>query len=131
MADWHESFPNELEKAKEVLNGRVPMNIVSDQTGISKVSLSNYRTGKTDINRANWQTVHKLAKIWDNVRLQPEFSKPEFLPFLNQFHKWLDEVGNLDPSDPMYAVTQSMNAMVTSDQMMLLVLFKTYQEAKS
>lgn len=131
MADWHESFPNDLEKAREVLTGNVPMNIVSEQTGIGKVSLSNYRTGKTDLNRASWQTIHKLAKFWDNLRIQPEFSQPGFLPFLNQLHDWFDKVGNLDPGDPMYAVIQSMGAMVTTDQMMLLILYKTYQEAKS
>ena len=131
MADWHESFPTDLEKAKEVIKSKVPSSVITEQTGISKVSLSNYKTGRTDINRANWQTVHKLAEIWDNLRLQPEFNKSGFLPFLNRLHEYLDKAGNLDPGDPMYAVVQSMSSMVTTDRMMLLILFKTYQEAKS
>lgn len=131
MTDWHESFPTDLEKAKEVIKSKVPSSVITEQTGISKVSLSNYKTGRTDINRANWQTVHKLAEIWDNLRAQSEFNKPDFLPFLNQLHEYLDKTGNLDPGDPMYTIVQSISSMVTTDRMMLIILFKIYQETKS
>ena len=60
---------NEMEKATNVINdSSVKAVDIENEIGISKISISNYRTGKTDLGKAKWEVIHKLAQYYDKLR---------------------------------------------------------------
>lgn len=57
---------NDMDKAKVVIADNSIRTVdLETKTGIGRVSIINYRSGKTDIERAKWEVVNKLARYYD------------------------------------------------------------------
>ena len=57
---------NEMEKAVRVIeNQSVTAVEIEKETNIGRVSISNYRNGKTDLGKAKWEIINKLAQYYD------------------------------------------------------------------
>ena len=62
---------NEMEKAVIVIeNKSVTAVEIEKETGISRPAISNYRTGKTDIHKAQWEVIHKLARLYNRTSIR-------------------------------------------------------------
>ncbi|BAP85543.1 hypothetical protein LOOC260_110040 [Paucilactobacillus hokkaidonensis JCM 18461] len=56
----------EMDKAVKVINDdAIKATDIENKTSIGAVSISNYRTGKTDLNKVKWEIIHKLAGYYD------------------------------------------------------------------
>lgn len=57
---------NDMDKAKAVIaDDSIRTVDLETKTGIGRASIINYRSGKTDIERAKWEVVNKLARYYD------------------------------------------------------------------
>lgn len=56
---------NDMEKAQAIINGNHPASKIAEATNISRVTISHYRTGKTDITKGSWTVITKLARFFD------------------------------------------------------------------
>ncbi|MCH4163576.1 MAG: hypothetical protein LKF37_02215 [Lentilactobacillus diolivorans] len=130
LKNWREQQGTELDKAKKLIQSNANMAEVSRQTGISTVSLSAYRKGDTDITKAKWTTINKLAQVWDIRQITPNISTSKFLNYVDDLDDWFDEAKQLDPRDPMHDVISALSSMVKSDPVMMFELYKFYDESK-
>ena len=57
---------NEMEKAVRVIENQSVTSVeIERETGIGRVSISNYRNRKTDLGKAKWEIINKLAQYYD------------------------------------------------------------------
>ncbi|MCT4487892.1 hypothetical protein [Levilactobacillus parabrevis] len=56
---------NDMEKAQAVIAGDHKGLKISKVTGVTRVTISNYRTGKSDVAKGSWVVVTKLARFYD------------------------------------------------------------------
>ena len=90
--NWRDRHGNDLDKAKKLLADKSVTNKqIVDVTGISKLSISNYRTGKTDIEKAKWSIVNKLAQMYDILEFTPTYGPNgeniiKFSSYNNQYY---------------------------------------------
>lgn len=64
--DYNDIELNDMDKAKVVIaDDSIRTVDLEAKTGIGRASIINYRSGKTDIERAKWEVVNKLARYYD------------------------------------------------------------------
>lgn len=128
---WRDELGTDMDKAKAVLaDTTVTITFISNTTGINRVSLSNYRSGATDIEKANWETVTKLARTyeanWINSQIGDQQS--EFAQFIKAFSGAMTTAADrAEDDDPAMSDTiDLLSDMAVSDIIQLIELYKNY-----
>ena len=74
----------ELEIAKQIIDNQdFKLSDIAKKTGISRQSLSSYRTGKADLENATWKNVHAIAKYPTQVFLANELERDQGAGYIN------------------------------------------------
>lgn len=60
----------DMDMAKLVIDGKLTITEITNATGISKQSIINYRNGKTSLDKAQWEVIHKLARLYNRTSIR-------------------------------------------------------------
>ncbi len=130
IESWRDRQGNDLDKARKLLADK---NISDAQivrgTGINKVSINNYRHGKTDIGRAKWTVVNRLAQMYDALELAPFIGENgenviKFSRILNEFFDENEEAYKDDPA--FLKMIQNLENIICSDPYVMVELMKPF-----
>lgn len=91
---WDQVYGGDMDRAKKALAGPQTGVELSNITGLGKGILSQYRTGKRDIEQAGWSTVSKLARAWDAKFISEKLGTAEAMQRLIEIDKKLDLLGD-------------------------------------
>lgn len=122
---------NELSKAKKLLSSKIKMSDISKHTGISRVSLSHYRTSTTDIGKAKWSIVHALAKEWDNYQFHQTLSN-EYGEYNAKLIEWFTDLKdhkekNLLSNKQLVQSICSLLPIIESNPQLLNKMYQIYK----
>lgn len=122
---------NELSKAKKLLSSNIKMSDISKHTGISRVSLSHYKTGNTDINKARWSIIHALAKEWDNYQFHQTLNS-NYGEYNAKLIAWFTDLKdykekNLLSNKPLIKSVYSLLQIIESNPQLLNKMYQAYQ----
>ncbi|KRM92876.1 hypothetical protein FC24_GL000893 [Loigolactobacillus rennini DSM 20253] len=122
-----------MDKAKAILADKsISTTYLANITDISRYGVLNYRSGKTDIEKAAWTIVTKLARAYEVswITTQIGDQQTEFVLFIKKLTEQLTIVGDqLENKDPAMADTiDLLKDMTISEITQLIVLFKNYQD---
>lgn len=121
----------EGEKAKAILDDDQTMiKTISDATGINRITISNYRNGKTKgVGAMKYDNVVALAKLYDQAQIQTiNLQKGQ------DFYKFSVILGErfsdmMEDADSRTAnVLQNLNDLITGDEGIMLDLYKSYNQ---
>ena len=131
---WRDEYGSDMDKAKALLADESVTGIfISNVAGISRQSVSNYRTGKTSIETANWITVTMMARAYEADYIQKKIGdkQNDFVLFIKKLgketDKWADSLENKGDED-MCAVVDRLNEMTSSDILQLIDLYTEYTD---
>lgn len=129
----------ELDKAQALLDdGSNTSTDIANETGINLQSLSNYRTNRTDLNKAKWEIVHKLANYYDD-QLFAQSAGIGMNNFIARLALWFQEAyddqidsANSDEAIPgdlaLADVINEIKNIVSNDKEIAVRLFDTFEE---
>ena len=146
VADWQPymaKLGSDLDKARQVIESRdIKAVRIESLVGLNRQSISNYRVGRTQLEKAGWVTISKLAHVWDIEYSynNDEVNATDFVNFLTifvrTFDKLLDSQKN-NADDPekssegdrkMVSVIELLSQMAISDIPMMIELYKKFKE---
>lgn len=130
---WRDQLGTDMDKAKAILADKsVRAAYLANITDISRFSILNYRSGKTDIEKAAWEIVTKLARAYEAVWITKQIGdrQTEFVLFIKKFTEQLTMIGDqLEDKDSAMADTiEMLKDMTVSEITQLILLFKNYTE---
>jgi len=122
---WRDNLGSDMDKAKALLaDTEISGALISKTTGINQMNISNYRTGKTDVKKAKWEIVVKLARTYEVNWIQEQIGG-ETAEFVNFIRKFSEAVSNMAKTDDEMADTiELLGNMAISDIIQLIVLYK-------
>ncbi|MCR1891448.1 helix-turn-helix transcriptional regulator [Ligilactobacillus murinus] len=130
IENWRDRQGNDLDKARKLLADK---NISDTQivrgTGINKVSINNYRHGKTDIERAKWSIVNRLAQMYDALELAPYIGEngENVIKFSRILNEFFDENKGVYANDPAFLkMVENLETIVSSDPYIMVSLMKPF-----
>jgi len=128
---WRDELGNDMDKAKAILaNEAVTITFINNTTGINRMSLTQYRNGSTNLEKAKWETVTKLARAYEADWIQQNIGdqQTEFAQFIKEFTGKLTAAADqVEENDPEMGDTfDLLNDMTTSDIIQLITLYKNY-----
>lgn len=130
--NWRDRHGNDLDKAKRLLADKSITNKqIVDVTGISKLSISNYRTGKTDIEKAKWSIVNKLAQMYDILEFTPTYGPngENIIKFSKVLSEYFEENKEAYKDDPRFLeMIVILESIVTSDPYITTELMQPFFE---
>lgn len=127
VQNWRDQQGSELDKAKKLLASANNLTEIADRTHISRVSLSRYKAGKTDIDKASWSIVNRLSQMYDIEHVQTQLEQEDFFEFMNHFANWFDKAKAIDSAQPVQDSVNALSGMVKSDPVMMAELYKFYR----
>lgn len=91
---WTDKYGTDMDKAKSLLASNVTGKKISETTGINKVSIYNYRAGKTSIEKSAWNVVNKLARMWETEYIIYHLKGVEnqFIAFVARYREQFNEI---------------------------------------
>lgn len=124
---WRDKYGSEMDKAKMILADKsVSGVLISNLSGVSRQGISNYRTGRTDIDQANWTVINGLARAYETNWIQADLDD-DFLEFRDGLKETLTKLSDSLVERPaMAGVIGQLKDMTISDIMQLIELNKTY-----
>lgn len=129
----------ELDKAQVLLEDSSNTSTdIANETGINLQSLSNYRTNRTDLSKAKWEIIHKLANYYDD-QLFAHNAGIGMNNFVARLALWFQEayedqidVADSDEAIPgdraMADVVNEIKNIVSNDKEIAVRLFDTFEE---
>jgi len=122
---WRDDLGSDMDKAKALLaDTEISGAFITNTTGINQASISNYRTGKTDVKKAKWEIITKLARAYEANWIQEQIGG-EMIEFVNFIRKFSEAVSNMAKTDDEMANTiELLGNMAISDIIQLIVLYK-------
>ena len=125
-------YGNDLDKARKLLADK---NISDAQivkgTGINKVSINNYRNGKTSIEKAKWTAVNSLAQMYDALELAPYIGEngENVIKFSRILNEFIDENEEAYKDDPAFLkMIQNLENIICSDPYVMVELMQPFFE---
>lgn len=128
------SKETEMDKAIRILNdSNVTALSIADNTGISRISVSNYRTGKTDIKKAKWEIIHKLAEYYDDLKFNDMIGLNNFQDYTSFSNMLIGFFSGVKQSQnkEWQAVIDEISNVVNSDPKLVARLFKIQEDVKA
>ena len=133
---------SDLDKARQVIESRdITAARIEVLVGINRQSISNYRVGRTQLEKAGWTTISKLAHVWDieYSHNNDDVNTTDFVNFLTifvrTFDKLLDSKKKADDQEEssegdhkMASVIELLSQMAISDIPMMIELYKKFKE---
>jgi len=133
---------SDLDKARQVIESRdITAARIEALVGINRQSISNYRVGRTQLEKAGWTTISKLAHVWDieYSHNNDDVNTTDFVNFLTifvrTFDKLLDSKKKADDQEEssegdhkMASVIELLSQMAISDIPMMIELYKKFKE---
>ena len=128
---WRDDLGSDMDKAKALLaDTEISGTFIANTTGINQMSISNYRTGKTDVEKAKWEIVAKLARAYEANWIQEQIGgeTTEFVNFIKKFSKAISNMANYTSKtdDAMADTVELLGNMAISDVIQLIVLYKSH-----
>lgn len=128
---WRDQLGTDMDKAKAILADKsISTTYLANITDISRYGLLNYRSGKTDIEKAAWEIVTKLARAYEAIWITKQIGdrQTEFVLFIKKFTEQLTMIGDqLEDKDSAMADTiEMLKDMTVSEITQLILLFKNY-----
>lgn len=130
IENWRDRQGNDLDKARKLLADK---NISDTQivrgTGINKVSINNYRHGKTDIERAKWTVVNSLAQMYDALELAPFIGEngENVIKFSRILNEFFDENKEAYKDDQAFLkMVENLENIICSDPYVMIELMKPF-----
>lgn len=129
---WRDDLGNDMDKAKALLaDTEISGTFIANTTGINQMNISNYRTGKTDVEKAKWEIVAKLARAYEANWIQEQIGgeTTEFVNFIKKFSRAVSKSANYvaKTDDAMADTINLLGNMAISDVIQLIVLYKNYR----
>ncbi|MFD1466457.1 hypothetical protein ACFQ4L_10330 [Lapidilactobacillus mulanensis] len=131
---WRDEYGSDMDKAKALLSDdSISGTYISNVADISRQGVSNYRTGKTDIESANWSVVTKLSRAYEADWIQKQIgdNQTDFVLFIQKISSELNTVANnyeTKGNEEMTNVFDRLNEMTGSDIIQLIDLYKAYKD---
>lgn len=130
---WHDQLGTDMDKAKAILADKsFSTTYLANITNISRYGVLNYRSGKTDIEKAAWAIVTKLAHAYEVSWITSQIGNQQtaFVLFVKKLTEQLTVVDNqLEDKNPAMADTIGLlKDMTISEITQLILLFKNYQK---
>ena len=125
---WRDDLGSDIDKAKALLDDtKISGIFIANTTGINPMNISNYRTGKTDIGKAKWEIVTKLARTYEANWIQEQIGDEmtEFVNFIKKFSRAMSKSAKTD--DTMADTIILLGNMAINDVIQLIVLYKNYR----
>ena len=134
---------SDLDKARQVIESRdITAARIEALVGINRQSISNYRVGRTQLEKAGWTTISKLAHVWDIEYSynNDEVNTTDFVKFLTIFVRTFDELLDSQKSKAddqeessegdrkMVSVIELLSQIAISDIPMMIELYKKFKE---
>ena len=122
---------SDLDKARQVIESRdIKAVRIEALVGINRQSISNYRVGRTQLEKAGWTTISKLAHVWDIEYVNENVGKntEDFVKFMTIFNRTFKELKTGDPK--MVSVIELLSQMAISDIPMMIELYKKFKGAR-
>ncbi|ANK63346.1 hypothetical protein AYR56_05470 [Loigolactobacillus backii] len=128
---WRDDLGSDMDKAKALLaDTEISGTFIANTTGINRMNISNYRTGKTDVEKAKWEIVAKLARTYEANWIQEQIGDEmtEFVNFIKKFSRAVSKSANYvaKTDDKMADTIELLGNMTTSDIIQLIELYKNY-----
>jgi len=134
VADWQPymaKLGSDLDKARQVIESRdIKAVRIESLVGLNRQSISNYRVGRTQLEKAGWVTISKLAHVWDIEYVNENVGKntEDFVKFMTIFNRTFKELKTGDPK--MVSVIELLSQMAISDIPMMIELYKKFKGAR-
>lgn len=130
IENWRDRQGDDLDKARKLLADKS----ISDAqivrgTGINKVSINNYRHGKTSIEKAKWTVVNKLAQMYDALELAPFIGEngENVIKFSKVLSEFFEENKEAYKDDPRFLeMVENLETIVSSDPYVMIELMKPF-----
>lgn len=130
IENWRDRQGDDLDKARKLLADKS----ISDAqivrgTGINKVSINNYRHGKTSIEKAKWTVVNKLAQMYDALELAPFIGEngENVIKFSKVLSEFFEENKEAYKDDPRFLeMVENLETIVSSDPYIMVSLMKPF-----
>lgn len=122
---WRDDLGSDMDKAKALLaDTKISGTFIANTTGINQMNISNYRTGKTDVEKAKWEIIAKLARAYEANWIQEQIGgeTTEFANFIRKFSRAISKSAKTD--DKMADTINLLGDMAISDVIQLIVLYK-------
>lgn len=130
IQNWRDRNGSDLDKARRLLDNReVSGDYISKITGINNTSISNYRTGKTDVSRAKWEIVNRLAQMQDMLDLSPYIGEngENVIKFSNVLNEFFSENKEAYKDDRRFlGMIKVLEDIVATDPQLLVELMKPF-----
>ncbi|ANK66936.1 hypothetical protein AYR55_03985 [Loigolactobacillus backii] len=124
---WRDDLGSDMDKAKALLaDTEISGALIAKNTGINQMNISNYRTGKTDVKKAKWEIIAKLAHTYEANWIQEQIGgeTTEFVNFIRKFSEAVSKSAKTD--DKMADTIELLSNMAISDVIQLIELYKNY-----
>lgn len=130
IENWRDRQGDDLDKARKLLADKS----ISDAqivrgTGINKVSINNYRHGKTSIEKAKWTVVNKLAQMYDALELAPFIGEngENVIKFSKVLSEFFEENKEAYKDDLRFLeMVENLETIVSSDPYVMIELMKPF-----
>lgn len=130
IQNWRDRNGSDLDKARRLLDNReVSGDYISKVTGINNTSISNYRTGKTDVSRAKWEIVNRLAQMQDMLDLSPYIGEngENVIKFSSVLNEFFSENREAYKDDKRFlGMIKVLEDIVATDPQLLVELMKPF-----
>ena len=126
---------SDLDKARQVIESRdVTAARIEALVGLNRQSISNYRVGRTQLEKAGWTTISKLAHVWYieySYNNNDDVNTTDFVNFLTifvrTFDKLLDSQKDMADDPKMISVIELLSQIAISDMPVMIELYKKFK----
>lgn len=135
---WWEKLGSDLDRAKQIIDSDFSIVKIVDFTGINKVTIGNLKRGQAEIEKAQFSTIQKLARMWDVEYIGQYTQNQEFIQFVQKFAGFSNELifsqkelaadEGLDDDVRFVGVLNKLSEMAMSDILFMIELFEEYKE---
>ena len=130
IENWRDRQGNDLDKARKLLaDESISDAQIVRATGINKVSINNYRHGKTSIEKAKWTVVNSLAQMYDALELAPFIGEKgeNVIKFSKVLSEFFEENKEAYKDDPRFLeMVENLETVVSSDPYVMIELMKPF-----